>query len=193
MAAGDSIVGICNLALVQGLGQDPITALSDNRKAAILCSLNYDQTRRAMLRSHLWNFSIKRTQLSASATAPPFGFAYAFSLPADFMRVVPAVGEDSNQEKWRIEGQQLLSDDDGAMDLIYVYDCQDPTLFDPLFVQALAYGLAAELAIPITQDKALRSSMEAMREARLASARTVSAQDNSAGDWDNDVMLRARS
>jgi hypothetical protein len=25
-----------------------------------------------------------------------------------------------------------------------------------LFVQALAYGIAAELAIPITQDKALR-------------------------------------
>lgn len=192
MAAGDSIVGICNLALVQGLGQDPISALTDNRKAAILCNLNYDQVRRAVLRGHIWNFAVKRAQLSASATAPAFGFANAFSLPADYLRLVPAVGEDSNQEKWKIEGQYLLSDDDGAMDLIYIYDCQDPALFDPLFVQALAYALAAELAIPLTQDKALRSSMENLRNDRLASARTVSSQDNSAQVWDNDVLLRSR-
>jgi hypothetical protein len=37
-------------------------------------------------------------------------------------------------------------------------------LFDPLFVQALGYALAAELAVPLTQDKALRSSMESLRK-----------------------------
>jgi hypothetical protein len=191
MAAGDSIVGICNLALVQGLGQDPISALSDNRKAAILCNLNYDPVRRELLRKHIWNFATARAQLSASATPPAFGFANAFTLPADFIRLVPAVGEDSNQEKWKIEGRQLLSDDDGALDLVYIYDCQDPTLFDPLFVQALGYALAAELAIPITQDKALRARMEKSEE-KLGMRAKVSSQDNSAQEWDNDVLLRSR-
>lgn len=192
MAAGDSIVGICNLGLVSGLGQDPIASLNDNRKAAILCNLRYETARRTLLRSHPWDFATARQQLSASATPPPFGFANAFQMPADFIRL-GAVGEDSNQEKWRIEKGFILTDDSAPLDLLYIYDCQDPALFDPLFVEALAYDIAAEVAIPLTQDKSLRSAMETLREQKLASARTVSAQDNGAGDWDNDVMLRARS
>lgn len=192
MAAGDSIVGICNLGLVNGLGQDPIASLTDNRKAAIHCNLAYDPTRRAMLRAHPWDFATARAQISASATAPAFGFANAFQLPADFIRM-SAMGDDTNQEKWKIEKGFLLTDDSAPLDLVYIYDCQDPALFDPLFVEALAYGIAAELAIPITQDKALKAAMEAKREEKLASARTVSAQDNGAADWDNDVMLRARN
>jgi hypothetical protein len=66
MAAGDSIVGICNLGLVNGLGQDPIASLTDNRKAAIHCNLAYDPTRRAMLRAHPWDFATARARLSAS-------------------------------------------------------------------------------------------------------------------------------
>jgi hypothetical protein len=71
MAAGDSIVGICNLALVQGLGQDPISALSENRKAAILCNLNYDQVRRALLRSHPVEFRDPQTREQISPPRPP--------------------------------------------------------------------------------------------------------------------------
>jgi hypothetical protein len=100
MAAGDSIVGICNLGLVNGLGQDPISALSDNRKAAIHCNISYDPVRRAVLRAHPWDFATTRRQISASATPPPFGYANAYQLPADFIRIV-AVGDDTNQEHWK--------------------------------------------------------------------------------------------
>lgn len=192
MASGDSIIGICNLGLVNGLGQDPISALSDNRKAAIHLNLCYDQVRRAVLRAHTWGFATKRAQLSAMATAPAFGFGNAFTLPSDFLRLVPAPGEDSNQEKWKIEGRALLSDDGAPLNIVYIFDCQDPTLFDPLFVEALAYALAAEVAIPITQDKQLRAQMESASEARIAAAKTVSSQDSGAAEWDNDVLLRSR-
>lgn len=191
MAAGDSIISICNLGLVQGLGQAPISALTDNRKAAILCNISYDQVRREMLRAHPWSFARKRAQLATAVTAPLFGHRSAFTLPADYIRLVD-VPEDFGRPRWQIEGQQLLCNSSAPLDLIYIFDCQDPTVFDPLFVAALGYAIAAALAVPLTQDKGLKSAMEQETEAKLDAARLVTSQDNSAEDLDVDILLRSR-
>src|SRR4051812_49288353 len=84
MAAGDSIVSICNLALI-ALGEDQISSLDDPYKRAILCAALYDPTRRALLRAGKWNFARKQMQLAASATAPLFDYGNAYPLPADFI------------------------------------------------------------------------------------------------------------
>ena len=74
----------------------------------------------------------------------------------------------------------------------YLFDLQDPTQMDPLLVEAIGYGLAAVLAIPLGRDKAMKQLMEQEREGRLAIARLVGSQENSPKEWDTDLWLRAR-
>lgn len=61
MATSD--VEICNSAL-QKLGAEDITSLSDNTRRAQLCNRQYNKIRKKLLRSHPWNFAIKRQFLS---------------------------------------------------------------------------------------------------------------------------------
>jgi hypothetical protein len=192
MAAGDSKVSICNLGLTTGLGQDPIVSLSDNRKAAILCNACYDATRREILRAHPWGFARKRAQLAAAVAQPAFGKGTAYTLPDDYIRLVDVPNDDAGRPRWVVEGRTLICDEDAPLDLIYVADCQDATLFDPLFVGALAYAIAAQVCIPLTQDKSLKQGCVNESDAKLASARLVSSQDNSPTEWDVDVLLRSR-
>lgn len=191
MAAGDSIVSICNLGLI-ALGQPAISALTDNRKAAIQCQARYDQIRREVLRAHPWSFARKRQQLAAASIAPAFGHRTAFTLPADFIRLVQVPQDETGGARWQIEGLQLLCNESAPLNLIYIYDCQDPSVFDPLFVAALGYAIAVELALPLTQDKALKAQMQQAMEGKLSAARLVTSQDNSTEELDVDVLLRSR-
>jgi hypothetical protein len=193
MAAGDSAVSICDIGLVMGLGEDPIASLSDARKAAILCNLRYDQMRRVVLRLHSWSFAKKQGQLAASATAPLFGYSNAFTLPADYIRVADIPGDGSNQEKWKVYGRSVFSDDAGALNFPYIYDCQDTTMFDPLFVDALGYAIAFDLAIPLLQDKGMRDRMKQEFADRVALAKSVDGQDNGSDQFDIDILLQARN
>lgn len=54
---------ICNSAL-QKLGAEDITSLSDTTRRAVLCNRQYNKIRLKLLRSHPWNFAIKRAILS---------------------------------------------------------------------------------------------------------------------------------
>lgn len=192
MAAGDSAVTICNIGLI-GIGQDPINALTDNNKAAILCNLRYDQKRRETLRKHNWNFARRRATLAANSTPPAFGYGAAYDLPGDFIRFYT---EDEDQTvpepDWVIENGQILSNDDGPLEIIYIYDCQDCTKFDPLFVATLGEAIGAALAKPLTQSKSEEDDAKARAGDALSEARTAGSQENAPQVLDVDVMLQAR-
>lgn len=59
---------LCNLALGH-LGEAVITDINASTTAARACLLNYGPTRDEVLRSHRWNFAIKRARLTQSFTA----------------------------------------------------------------------------------------------------------------------------
>lgn len=187
MAQGDSIVSICNIALV-ALGADPITSLTDAKKTATLCAMRYDDTRRSILRSNPWNCNTTRAQLAADPTAPAFGFGNRYRLPPDFMRMLDL--PDNEEAEWVIEGNYLLTDETAPLNVLYGRDLQDPTLFDPLLVQCIAYALALELAQPLAQK--LLPQIEKMLSGKMEMARLVGSQENWSREWDVDVLLRAR-
>jgi len=190
MAAGDSIVSICNIALI-ALGESAIVSLQDPYKRAILCNARYDQVRREVLRAHPWNCAKRRAQLAANATAPAFGFSAAFPLPGDYIRLAEL--PDWDDPKYAVEDGQLLGDFTAPLNLIYIYDLQDPTRFDPLLVAALGYALAAELAEPLCQDTSKQQSMLKLLQGKLDLAKLVSSQENSSPEFDDDVLLRSRA
>src|SRR4030065_1230484 len=62
-----SETGICNRAL-QIVGATRIGSLADTSKSARECTVAYEISRDALLRSHPWGFAIARAQLAADAT-----------------------------------------------------------------------------------------------------------------------------
>jgi hypothetical protein len=58
-----SVEAICNSALIK-VGSKQITSISDANKRAELCTLMYPKVRDKVLKSHPWNFAIKRKSLS---------------------------------------------------------------------------------------------------------------------------------
>lgn len=168
-----SEVQICNRAL-QKLGSDPIVSLADASEQARECSRAYADVRDAELRDHNWNFAITRAQLPALSTDPAWGFDKQFQLPADCLRVIELNGLNDSGD-WTVEGRMLLANAAAPLDIRYIKRETDVGLFDPLFVEALASRLAAELAEALTQsntkaERALVAYREALRKARRADA-----------------------
>jgi hypothetical protein len=190
MALGDSVVGICNIALI-ALGETPIVSVDDPNKRAILCKARYDDVRRATLRSHPWNFARKLTTIPAADPDPPTSYQFSYPLPPDFMRMAGDFPDDP-LARYDIVGNRLYINDGPPLNIFYIWDIQDATKFDPLFVQALGYSLAVELAQPLTQSIAKQRAAMAMLEDKMGAARTTGSQDNSVKDWDVDIWLRAR-
>lgn len=194
MAAGDSQTSICNLALI-ALGEDPITSLSDARKAAILCSALYDPTRRELLELQPWKFAKRQATLASSTVAPQFTYANAFPLPADFIRMYDEPEEDDPEyEIMNVAGtgQVMMSNDDSPFQMLYVFDCQDPTAFSPLFVALLGNALAAKLAQPLIQSIDKENEMSGKVQASLDRASLSDSQQTSSREFDDDVWLKSR-
>ena len=137
---------IANLALAR-LGNSTITDITEDTEVARACQLLYEPTRRELLRSHRWNFAQKRATLTQLDDAPAFGWDHAYQLPSDYIRVCE-VGESEHgdviSERFIVEGQQLLTNAD-EVKLVYVYDCTNVSIFDPLFVEAFAVKMAVKL------------------------------------------------
>ena len=100
-----SEVQICNLALAK-VGDEQITSLTENSKAARLCNLVYEPMRDTTLRSHPWNFAIQRVELAASTETPSYEYNAQFALPSDFLRLLGTNMLDA--AKFTVEGNLLL-------------------------------------------------------------------------------------
>jgi tryptophan-rich sensory protein len=141
------------------LGVSPINSLSDVSVQAQLADRLYSSTRDEVLLSHLWNFAMKRATLTAT-TAPTSGWSYAYTLPADCLRVVQLNGFEANetQDEHAVEGGVLVTDAATAA-VRYLARITDTTAYPPLFLEALALKLAAKMAGSLTQDRTLSAEL----------------------------------
>ena len=147
-------VDICNIALVSHLGQDQIISLSDGTKAADLCSTMYPIVRDEMIRSHPWRRLKKRATLAADATAPVWGFNYRYAVPTDMLKLLDVWKDDViYTDRWEMEGDYILMDDTGPIQIRYMKDSNDPDEWDSLMVQCFAARLGVALAEPLTQSQ----------------------------------------
>lgn len=153
-----SVTSICNRAL-QKLGAERIVDIGENSSNARACNALYSELRDAELRSHPWNFAIKRDQLAAEALAPIFGKAYSFQLPSDFLYLRE---DDINSlsKDWIIEGKKILTDEGGPLNIRYNAQVTDANQMDPLFREALATIMALEMCEEITQSNSKKDALK---------------------------------
>tara|TARA_R110000787_G_scaffold63838_5_gene144670 strand:- start:2672 stop:3253 length:582 start_codon:yes stop_codon:yes gene_type:complete len=183
-----SEVQLCNLALAK-VGDEQITSLTENSKAARLCNLVYEPMRDATLRAHPWNFAIKRIELAANTLTPAYEYNTQFTLPSDFLRLIGTNMLDT--AKFTVEGNQLLCNV-SALKIKYIYAVTDPNVFDWLFNEALSARIAAELSIAMTDNRSLTVDLFNLFSTKLSDARTADATEGTPDDITADTWLNSR-
>jgi len=174
-----SVVDICNGALNQ-LGASTILSLTEDSKNARLCNSRYTQVRDSIFRSHPWNCLQKRVELAADTDAPAWGFSYAYTLPADCLRLLRILDYDSN---YKVEGRKILSNT-STMKILYIGRITDPNEYDELLRETLSAALGADIAFAVTSNNQTAKNMYNLFRDKLTDARFVDSTEGQNIDQD---------
>ncbi len=177
MASALSEVAICNLAL-SWLGANLITSFDDSSTESKLCSANYAPLRDAVLEAYQWSFATQRTRYGAVVPEDDDD-AYEllrFQIAPDVLRILRVSSDTDFTEVGRIEWQVELGHILAVETPIFVMELvrvEETTQFSPMFTQALAARLAADLAAPITESVKKQEVMYALYLTKLDEAKTL--------------------
>lgn len=148
-----SALDICNIALSK-LGESPIPSIDANGcPAARMCYMHYHPVRREVLSACRWSFAKKVTMLTSPETDDSGQHALSHTLPPDCLRVLAV-----NSPNWTLRGRAIFCCQP-IIRLSYIADVEDTTLFEPLFVEALATRLASKLCIPLLSSTTARKAL----------------------------------
>lgn len=182
-------VEICNLGLLRAGQTVVLTSLEDPTPHARACRVAYPIARDAVLTEPgaYWPFARRRMALARLDTEDLDlgGFAFAYSLPADMLSPIGIQAYTRNPRSdeeipYLIEqslagpGLWLLTDHPKPI-LEYTQKVEAPSLFSPLFADALAWRVAVELIIPLSLELNLANQARQGYIAALSKAETDTA------------------
>lgn len=160
-----SVVDIYNLALSNIMVSVRVASLSDTTNQKVVCDLWYATVRDFVLADAIWDFATRHeVTLSASATAPPSQWFYAYDLPADCIRPqeISFEGYRDLLPDQRIPfvkayngTKQVIYTDQEAAKLTYTAQITDTTQWSPAFTMAVAYLLGAEIGPSLSAAPAI--------------------------------------
>ena len=199
-------MAITNQTDICNLGLDLLSAGTvndtENPTTATESLLNrwYDQCRRKILREHPWNFAVKRQLLSASATDPAFGWGKAFPVPADFIRLLQVESDEGqiiSSTQYQVENVNgvrciLMNTEASSLRLVYIYDITNVNMFDPMFIDLLAYEIALSIAFKVTESNTNIDRISQLHRMRGALARSIDSQERPPTRREESNNLNAR-
>lgn len=180
-----SEIDVVNYAMVK-IGQNPITSFEDGSKAATTAKLVYPLARASFQRMFPWRSCKARAQLAASTTAPTWGYAFAYPMPADNLRVIDVFSGDYRlgnsdgpfpRSEWIYEAGSILTDIEGPINVIYLREVTDPNAWDSLMVQAMSAFLAMDLAEAFTNSAQKKAQASQWFREAMAVAKNASSQE----------------
>ncbi len=163
-----SQVEIYNLAL-GSIGQsDTVASPTERSKAAQVCTRFWDLARDTVLAEFPWPFATRYEALASLPGIAP-NWSYQYQYPNDCLRALyvfnegyrnpPASLQPNFQMGYGSAGQIVLADVPRAR-LAYVARVEDTGRFPPLFVNVLAWKLAAMIAMPLTNTRTITETAE---------------------------------
>src|SRR3569623_1015317 len=157
----------CNLALGE-LRAAPIVDNAEDSIEARECTRYYPQCLRILLERHDWAFANRRATLAELATndrAAEWGHAYV--LPVDCATPLRLVAADGCAPDFIVENRTLYT---SLGDAVLEYATSDVTDSEMtgLFVDALAYALAARLAVPLRDSREIKGQRRQRHVPRYA-------------------------
>jgi hypothetical protein len=158
---------------LQLLGDDPISSFDDPGTGAQAAGSLYPETYKAILATYPWHFALKEQYLSRlSATPDPETYyQYAFQVPVDCIRIWKVM----SYSRYTIVGRYLYSNQPSLL-CRYIYNV-DETDLPPHLVKAIEYKLAAELAVPVTEDMKKAQFYEQKYLSQITQAQTIDSQN----------------
>lgn len=184
-----SVTDIYNMALMRCGSSAAISNPTEKTQEANLCNAFYAQCRDYVLRDFPWGFAQRQVALAElAATAGeangfPAGWGYKYSYPNDCLMVhgiYPGIRNPRTDQK---VPYQIMSDgastaiytDQEAAELVYTAKVTDTTLFEPMFISALVFLLASEIALPLTVNPRVLEQLRAgyQQAVRDAAARSM--------------------
>ncbi len=146
---------IQNSALIK-IGEATISSDVQVGKAPATLKRQYPIQRRYLIRRYRWNFAMRRAELAPEATAPAFGFENQFLLPPLCLRVIGLYDSTellrnytASKDPFKVEGRMIHAQGT-KIEIFYLEDVTNTTLFDPMFDEALAWLLASDVAFDIS-------------------------------------------
>ncbi len=186
-------MGVSDITIINGalrkLGVQRIDSRDDDSEQGRVSKDTYDALRDAVLTDAPWDFATERQELSASDTAPLFGFAFSYPLPESPKCLKPREIVNLNRRMWRVEGRAILTDHEAPVQLIFTALITEEGKFTSQFVEAFQARLAMEWAEALTKQNTVVQNMAALYKGKIEAARTIEAgqtglhEDTDQGTW----------
>lgn len=201
-----SEVDICNIALSHLGDSATVTSIDppEGSAQATHCQRFYPVSRDSLQELHTWGFCTRREPLALlSNTVPEWQYVYA--APAGVLNYISILAADApndysqdfplaytqqgivntgqgmyTPQQFAVEtlsdGTEVIYTNQENATLRYTVSVTDPTLFSPLYVDALSHYLAAKLAGPVLKGEAGRGEAKAQLQlfASIMARATVS-------------------
>ncbi|MEO5337108.1 MAG: hypothetical protein H7841_09475 [Magnetospirillum sp. WYHS-4] len=185
-----SAIALCSRALLK-LGANSIASFDEGTAEAEIAANLYPPVRDALLSSHPWNFATGQVTLPRLVAEPVADFAYAYQLPADFLRALSAGTEGRGHGVgYRIAENRLHTDSPDVV-LTYIFRPAEQE-FPPFFDQTLIARLAAEFCIPLTDSTTRSEALYKMAENEFSRAKQIDAQQDTPGRIEDFTLINAR-
>lgn len=200
-----SVVNIYNMALSKIGVTQRVSSLTEETEQRRTCSLWYEQCRDQVLRAYPWGFARTSEALALLSETPPPGWGYAYAYPTSCLlarAITTAAGCRASSLTYRYEdyeplwinsqqvpftiqysattSQRIIATDLEAAYLVYTRQISDTTLFDPLFVNALACLLASEAGRALRADARLVREVAAEYQSAIAYAAAMTQNERAA-------------
>lgn len=200
-----TIVDICNLALSRLGDEATVSAIDppEGSAQATHCARFYPMALDTMLDSHYWAFATQRASLVQLSAEPAFGWLYAYAQPNNSINIIgiylPGALDDTNPQAFEMEslpdGSTIIYTNVADAVARYTIRATDPAKYQPLFVEALVWLLASNLAGPVLKgDEGVKMTIQCykMHKAALADAKTSDANQRKVTILHNPEALAAR-
>ena len=185
-----SSIELCSSALIK-IGANGISSFEDGTAEARIAASLYPLIRDGLLCAHPWSFATAKAELTRLVDDPLTDFAYAFELPAGFLKAISAgAGGRGRGLRYQIIGRQLHADAD-EVTLTYVFQVGEED-FPAYFAPVLVTRLAAEFCIPLTENTSRADSLHAQAQQELKLARLVDSQQDTPSRVEDFTLIRAR-
>lgn len=146
---------VANNALAR-INSPILETLEQSDISAVLCKQLLPICIGEILEVRPWKSASKRIVLPALVDTPIFGYENVFQLPSDFIRIVTL--PDLENDQWTREGDKILANID-VLKLIYVATPEESTGLNSFLISAITTRLASKLALSLTSDTSLSSSL----------------------------------
>ena len=158
--------------------------LTGTSEKAVNCRLFYEPTVDEVLRSHEWNSAIWYQSLAEIASTDDNylltdyeEWDYQFQLPTNPYCLRPLEIPDYPSYDYEIASGYLITNLETVV-LKYIRRLTDPTMFDPILVKAIAYRLAADMAVKITGSQQERATMLVAYDLQLNRAKDINGRES---------------